>query len=138
MNNAVQLCYFEGPKYFFLSDQVPSLVYYSHIPLIAGTIIIAVMILLKGKSSYRLINKIFFYTLLAFALWVIFSLLFWSNNRSDVVMLVWGWTLAVEPLVYIGMLYLVQAIIGGSDISFNQKLVIGLLYLPVLVLLPTM
>ena len=102
--NIPALCDFDGPKYFLISDNVPSLVYYSHIPLILISFLIAIVIFIKGRN--RLSNQVLLYTLIPFGMWVFFSLLFWANNRSDVVMIAWALTLLVEPLVYIGGLYL--------------------------------
>lgn len=135
MQNPILLCDFPGPRYFFLSDQVPSLVYYSHIPLILGTLVVALLIYWKGK--HLLSNKVLLLTLTAFASWMVMSLLFWANNRSDIIMLAWGWTLLIEPLVYIGSLYFIKVFIDERDISFKQKLILGGLYLPVILILPT-
>lgn len=135
MQNPIPLCGFEAPKYFFLSDQVPSLVYYSHIPLILVSLSIALLIFFKSRSA--LSNKVLLFTLIAFSSWVTMSLLFWANNRSDIVMLVWRLTLLVEPLIYIGSLYFIKVIVDEKDTSFNEKLFMGLLYLPVILFLPT-
>lgn len=135
MQNLIALCHFEAPKFFLISDQVPSLVYYSHIPLILISSIIAFLIFIKGKKV--LSNKILLFTLVTFTCWVVMSLMFWANNRSDIVMLVWHWTLLLEPLIYIGSLYFIKVIIDEKDISFWEKMVISGLYLPVILLLPT-
>lgn len=76
-------------------------------------------------------------TLVPFAIWVLLSLIFWANNRSDIIMIAWALTLLVEPLIYIGGLYLIQVLIKERDISFKQKIAISLLYLPIVLLLPT-
>ncbi len=133
--NIIPLCDFGGAKYFLFSENVPSLVYYSHVPLIIISFSIAILMLFKLKKelSARILSFIF----ISFGLWMFFSLLFWANNRGDIVMTSWALTLLVEPLIYIGSLYLVQTLIKGDDISFQQKVVISLLYLPIILSLPT-
>lgn len=135
MMNTPALCNFEAAKYFLISSNVPSLVYYSHIPLILISLIIAIIIFLKDR--HKLSNQVLLFTLTPFVLWVFFSLLFWANNRSDIIMTAWALTLLVEPLIYIGGLYLFQVLVRERDISFLQKLIISLLYLPIILSLPT-
>lgn len=43
----------------------------------------------------------------------------------------------MEPIVYGGSLYLLYVLIDKKDMAFNSKLLFGLLYLPVILLLPT-
>lgn len=133
--NIPALCDFAGAKFLLISDRVPSLVYYSHIPLIIISIIIAFLIFFKDRK--KLSNQVLMSTLVPFAIWVLLSLIFWANNRSDIIMIAWALTLLVEPLIYIGGLYLIQVLIKERDISFKQKIAISLLYLPIVLLLPT-
>jgi len=135
MINPIVYCSFEGAKWFLFGPNVPNIIYYSHIPNIIISLILAFFILFQNRKA--LTNKILFFTILAFDSWVFFALAFWATNRSDMIMFTWLMDILVEPLVYIGALYLLYALIDKKDISFNKKLFLGLLYLPILIFLPT-
>ena len=135
MIGQLALCGFDGAHWLLFGPNVPPLIYYSHIPNIIISIFLAFYILFKNKKG--LSNKVLFYTILAFESWVFFALVFWATNRSDVVMFSWLMDILVEPLVYIGCLYLLYLIIDKKDISFGKKVLLGILYLPIPIFLPT-
>ncbi len=134
MENLSQ-CSMTNTGYFNATKDIPALVLYSHLPLIIISITIALLIIIKGRKV--LSNQILLIILIPFSLWVIFSLVFWACDRGDIIMTVWAFTLLVEPLIYIGGLYLIQVLIEERDISFYQKLTLAILYLPILVFLPS-
>lgn len=133
--NLPALCNEIFPKFLIFSSNVTPLVYYSHISVIVVSLIFAIFILIKGKKE--LLNRVLFFTLVPFILWVFFDLIFWAANRSDVIMFVWSITILVEPLVYIGAFYLIYLLTYKKDVPFKLKLIIGLLYLPVVIFTPT-
>jgi len=135
MTSQLAICNFEGAHWLIFGPNVPPLIYYSHIPNIIISVLLAFYILFKNRKV--LVNKILFYTIIAFELWVLFALIFWATNRGDMIMFAWLMDILVEPLVYIGCLYLLYVIFDKKDISFNKKLVLGVLYLPIALLLPT-
>ena len=128
-------CDFDGPAYFLFSSNVPPLVYYSHIPITVISLFLGFFVLLKNKKG--LPNKILFCLTLAFSAWVFLDSIFWATNRSDVIMFVWSLQILFEPTVYISALYLLHVQIRKQDISFEKKLLIAVLYLPVIILVPT-
>ena len=128
-------CDFDGPAYFLFSSNVPPLVYYSHIPITVISLFLGFFVLLKNKKG--LPNKILFCLTLAFSAWVFLDSIFWATNRSDVIMFVWSLQILFEPTVYISALYLLHVLIRKQDISFEKKLLIAVLYLPVIILVPT-
>ena len=129
------LCNFDGPTYLFFSSNVAPLVHYSHLPITIISLIIGFFILFQNRK--RLPNKILFCLTLAFSAWVFLDSIFWASNRSDVIMFVWSLQILFEPIVYISALYLLHVLIRKEDMSFNKKLIIALIYLPVIVLVPT-
>ena len=129
------ICNFEGAQWFLFGPNVPPLIYYSHIPNILIAVALALFILFKNKKE--LANRILFFTIIAFELWVFFALAFWATNRGEIVMFAWLMDILVEPLVYVGCLYLLYVLIDKKDISFNKKLILAILYLPVAIFLPT-
>ena len=52
-------------------------------------------------------------------------------------MFVWSLQILIEPLVHIGTFYLVYNLVLKQDVSFRTKVFWGLLYLPIIVLVPT-
>ncbi|MEX0917549.1 MAG: HAMP domain-containing sensor histidine kinase [Candidatus Paceibacterota bacterium] len=135
LSDIVRCEFLEPARLLFISGNVPPLVYYTHLPNIVFALFIAFLVLFKNKTA--LANRILFGTIMAFVFWVIFSLIFWATNRADLIMYGWLIDILVEPLVHIGVLYLLYVLITGHDLSFAKKLFFALLYLPVPLLLPT-
>ncbi len=129
------LCNFEGAHWLLFGPNVPPLIYYSHIPNIVISLFLAIYILFQNKKG--LSNRVLFFTILPFVAWVFFALIFWATNRSDIVMFAWLIDILVEPLVYIGALYLLYVLIDKKDISFSKKALLSILYIPIPLLLPT-
>jgi signal transduction histidine kinase len=129
------LCNFAGPHYLIFSENVPALVYYSHIPITILAFLVGLYVLFTNRAS--LANKVLFFITTAFSFWVFLDSVFWATNRSDVMMYVWSLQILFEPLVYAGMLYLLHVVVDKQDIGFNQKLIIALLCAPVIALVPT-
>lgn len=129
------LCNNVKPVYLFFSENVPSLIYYSHLPIALLSILLGIFVLSKNTKS--LSNILLFALTLSFSIWVFLDSIFWAANRSDVIMFVWLLQILFEPLVYISSLYLVMVVITGKDISFRKKLIIFFAFLPVIILLPT-
>src|SRR3989344_1267948 len=133
--STIALCNFESAKWLFFGPNVAPLVYYSHLPIAVISLFLAFYILFQNKKN--LANKILFVMIITFVAWVLMDSVFWASNRSDVIMLVWSLIVLIEPLVYIGSLYLLYVLIDKKDLSFNKKLALGLLYLPLIILAPT-
>lgn len=128
-------CDFEGPIYLLFSSNVAPLVHYSHIPITIISLVLGFFILFKNPKG--LPNRILFTLTLAFSAWVFLDSIFWATNRSDVIMFVWSLQILFEPIVYISALYLLYVLIKKEDMSFNRKLLIALIYLPVIIFVPT-
>ncbi len=133
--NLPALCNEIFPKFLIFSSNVTPLVYYSHISVMVVCSILAIFILIKGKKE--LLNKVLFFTLLPFILWIFLDSIFWAENRSSIIMFVWSMQILIEPLVYIGAFYLIYLLAYKKDVPFKLKLILGLLYLPVVIFTPT-
>lgn len=129
------LCNYPTPQFLFFSENVPTLVYYSHLPVIVIALLLGFFVYKRGENS--LPNKIMFYTLMAFAAWVLLDSIFWAANRSDIIMFVWSLQVLIEPAVHAGCLYLIQVLITKKDTSPQQKVLLFALYLPIILLVPT-
>ena len=135
MIQGLAVCSFEGARWLFFGSGVPLFVYYSHVPNIVLSLSLAFFVLFQNKKA--LPGKILFSTLIAFVVWAVFALMFWASNRSDVIMFAWSIDILVEPLVYMGVLYLLYVLIDKKDISFKKKLLPTALYVPIPALLFT-
>ncbi|HEX9609043.1 MAG TPA: HAMP domain-containing sensor histidine kinase [Candidatus Paceibacterota bacterium] len=135
MNSEVALCAWEGPQYLLFSEGVPAFVYYSHIPVFVVALFLAIFILVRSRKE--LPARILVFTIIPFALWVLFDQIFWASNRSDVIMFVWSAIILVEPLIHGGIFYLQYVLVRGQDLPFSYKLAIGALFLPLIVFVPT-
>jgi signal transduction histidine kinase len=124
-----------NPSFLFFSENVPSLVYYSHLPIIFISLVLGLVVYANGRKN--LPNQILFSMLIPFVFWVFLDSVFWASNRADVIMFVWTLQILLEPLVYIGALYLVYVLITKRDAPFVYKLGASLLYLPLAIITPT-
>lgn len=131
---AVATCDFDGPKFLLFND-IPSLVYVSHIPIFIIAFFLAFFVLRSGSKNFQ--NRAFFLAMVMFGIWVFLDSVFWAANRSDVIMFVWTMLVFVEPLVHMGMLYLVYVLSTGKDMPFRYKLMAILIFLPQFFLVPT-
>lgn len=129
------LCYFEAPYLLIFNSSVAPLVYYSHLPIFFVTILLAFFIIFKNKND--LASKILFVVFLSFAVWTLLDSIFWASNRSDVIMFVWSVILIVEPLIYVGALYLLYVFIEKKDLAFLYKALLFAIYLPIIIFVPT-
>lgn len=129
------ICDLAPAHWLLLGPNVPTLVYYTHLLNLAVSILFGIFVLFHNRKA--LSNKIFFFTILAFATWIFFALVFWANNAGDIIMFSWLMDILVEPLVHIGVFYLLYSLIAKKDLPFSLKLFFVLLYLPIPLFLPT-
>lgn len=127
-------CDFDPGQYLVIGPNVGPLQYYSHLPVIVLALALAFFVLFSNR---RLVGWVFFSTILSFVLWVFFDSVIWATNRSDVIMFMWSLQILIEPLVYFGSFYLLFLLLKGEDVPFRQKLVWSLLYLPLVLIVPT-
>lgn len=133
--NLPALCNFEGAKWLLFGSNVAPLVYYSHLPILTVAILLAFFVLFRNRKA--LPNKILFFTLAFFSLWVFLDSIFWASNRSDVIMFVWSVIILIEPLVYVNSFYLIYVLIEKRDLEFKYKVLLFLVYTPLIIFVPT-
>lgn len=129
------LCDFPNPYLLVFSENVPPLVHYSHLPISIIALLLGIFVLFKNFRG--LPNRGLFALTLSFAAWVLLDSVFWASNRGDVIMFVWSLQILFEPIIYISALYLLYTLVKKRDISFLSKLAIAILYLPVILFVPT-
>lgn len=128
-------CHSNNPIYLIFSENVPSLVYYSHIPIFIITLYIGIYFYFKNRN--KLINIVFFAITLFFSIWVILDLIFWASNKSDVIMFIWSTQILIEPMIHIDSLYLLYLLLYKKDVPLKFKIITFLFYIPIVILAPT-
>ncbi|MEK9153034.1 MAG: ATP-binding protein [Patescibacteria group bacterium] len=128
-------CPWTAPQYWLFSESVPRLVYYSHFLAIGVAMLAAIFVLWAGRKE--LPNRILFFTLFPFILWVFLDSIFWAANSSDVIMFVWSLQIIFEPLVYLGALYFFYVLLKKYDAPFWQKFLFILPYIPIAIAVST-
>ncbi len=113
---------------------VPSLLYYSHIPAGIIAFCFGLFVILKSRSVEA---KALFAIGIFFALWVFCDLLLWMSHDSRVIMFVWSLVNLLENFVSALTLYFVYIFLEKKDVLFRWKIFVGALFLPFLALLPT-
>jgi signal transduction histidine kinase len=128
-------CHSNNPIFLIFSENVPSLVYYSHIPIFIITLYIGIYFYFKNRN--KLINIVFFVITLFFSIWVILDLIFWASNKSDVIMFIWSTQILIEPMIHIASLYLLYLLLYKKDVPLKFKIITFLFYIPIVILAPT-
>jgi signal transduction histidine kinase len=128
-----QLCPWEGAKFLIYSSNVPTLLFYSHIPAIIIALLVGFLVFIKsGKSK---VGATLFVINILFSLWCIFDLILWATNKPSIVMFFWSMQILIEPLIYLLGFYMTYLFTKKQDLSFRLKLLVILLYSPVIILL---
>lgn len=135
MLNQSALCPWDNATYLLFSNNVPSLIYYTHVTALILSLLVGLFVYLNNRKN--LTNKILFFSLVPFLLWVFFNIIIWASNRSDLIMFLWSLQIMLEPLTYIGMFYLLYVFVNKHDVSAKTKIVAFLAYLPLLAIIPT-
>lgn len=128
------LCPWETSFWFF-SENVPQLLYYSHIPSIIAALVLGTLVFVKNRS--QVISKLLTTLLFIFTAWAILNILLWATNRADIVMFWWSLVVIIEPVIYAFAFYLFYLFTTGRYPSRSYNLMVGLVFIPLIVLLPT-
>ncbi len=110
----------------------PLLLYYSHIPTAAVSLLLALFVFVKNRKniSARLLLMLSIF----FSLWSYFDLIIWTTTDGSKIMFTWAYLGVIYMLIYVSAVYLFYSFLNGCDISLNKKLIFGMLLLPVIIL----
>ncbi len=126
------ICYlYPEPIYLFFASNLPELLYYSHIP--ASVIALLVGFFVFFNARHLLLNKLLFLISISFSLWVLISLISWTNVHSDFLLFVWTFFGVLSALISILSIYFIYVFLEKKDVSFKIKLVFLTLLAPVLI-----
>jgi len=119
-----------------LIDQAPlNWIYYSHFPSAIVSLLIGFFVFFKNRRS--LAAKILLGLSLTFSIWLFLSLVTWTSTDSGGTMTAWSLTGPLDILFFILSLYFVYVFIDKKDISFAKKIILGMLFLPIVIFAPT-
>ncbi len=113
---------------------IPHLLHYSHIPTICIAMFFAIFILTKNRT---LVSYVFFFMVSSFSLWVMGSYITWIGTDGSYIMFSWATLAIFDVLMYLSSVYFVYLFIDGKDISYFKKVILLILFIPVLFLFTT-
>lgn len=122
------------PKYLFFNEDTPTLVYYAHLSSFLVALLIGLFVYFKNKSL--LIGKVLLAIALVFSLHITSSLLMWTTNGSGLIFFLWSLYGITQVLLCYLAIYFFYVFTDQKDISFNKKLLLGVLFLPIILLAP--
>lgn len=126
---------YADPTLFFFSSDVPSFLYYSHIPTILLALIFAFFIAKAGSKTpgrWFLVGAMG-----AFALWVVSILVTWTHNDPSIITFAWGIYGALFGLTAYCLYIFYHTFSFGLYPSFKAHFFAAALLLPILVLTPS-
>src|SRR3990167_6079535 len=132
MNNSL-LCPWESPYLLVFSSNVPQLLYYSHLPVLAAAVLLSFAIY---RKSHDLASNVLTTVLGLFSFYALLDVLIWATNRSDIVHFLWSIQVMIEVLIFAASLYLVYLVINKRDSTLGIKLIFGAILVPFIVLIP--
>lgn len=113
----------------------PSLLYYSYLPIIVGSLLISLYVFVKDKKSLQ--SQLLLAMTLFFVLWVGNILVQWVGAYDSIVMFAWQMTALFEAGLYLSALYFAYVFLFRKDLSLTGKLALALPFLAILLVLPT-
>ncbi len=132
----IQICEWDTASYLIFSNNVfGKLVYYSHLLPLVVSLFLALFIFIKNPKS--LSSRWFFITTILLSVWLFSDLVLWASEKPSLIMFFWSLLVLIEPIIYVGMLFFVYAIVDKKSLSFNKKLIALGLLLPTVILTPT-
>jgi len=124
--------FFPAPFLFFISSDVPTLLYYSHVPIFFISIFVAVFVLIRERFS--LLSRALAIPLLLFDLWIICDLITWVNNSSDTIMFVWSFFGLLLVLISFSLFRFLYIFIKNKELPFYLYLIYFIVILPIILL----
>lgn len=128
-------CPWETASYYIYSSNIPTLFFYSHFPALIVALLAGFIVFYKTNKSK--IGVTLLAMTIMFSIWSLIDLVLWATNDPRIVMFAWSVQVLVEPLVYLLAFYLSYVFIKQKDLPFNLKILLVILYLPIIALLST-
>lgn len=124
-------CDWGTTSFLIFSENVPAFIYYSHLLPFLASLVLAFFVLVNNPRA--LLNRILFFVVLFFGLWVYFDLILWASPLPELVMFFWSAIVPIEMLMYASSFYLVLVLANNkNDISLKKKILIALFFIPII------
>src|SRR3989339_1366140 len=120
---------------FFDFSIAPTLLFYSYIPIIIIALFLSFFIFFKNR--YSLQSKLLLMITLSFSVWAFDQIVQWTAIYVSAVHFSWQIIVLFEMLVFIFTLYFTAVFLNKKDINFKYKLLLGAVFLPIVIFLPT-
>jgi signal transduction histidine kinase len=127
--------YYEQPTFLIFSNDVPGLLYYSHLPVSIIALMVGFFVLLSAPK--QLLNRLLFYITLCFAMWAGLNLITWTNIDSGTLLFAWSLLGIIQGLLSILCIYLVTVFLTQKDVGLLTKSSYLILLAPVLLFAPS-
>ena len=123
-----------APIFLIFSDTTPHLLYYSHLPAVLASLLLALLVYSRNRSlaGFSLLTIVGL-----FSVWNLIDLIVWTNTDSRIIMFTWSAMNLVSVLISAAMLHFSYVFLEGKDSPLWGKLLGGILLLPMIVLLST-
>jgi len=121
-------------SYFIFSDEVPRLLYYSHLPALILSVFIGLWVYRSIKKSLE--GKIFIVMSLIFSALSFCNLITWTNSNSQTISIFWFLTIELFNWLMFFLAYFFYVFVNHKDLRLFEKILgsIILLISPVLLL----
>lgn len=130
------ICYtFTEPLFLIFSKDLPSLLYYSHIPATAIALIVGFFVYFNGRKF--LLNRLLLLISVCFSLWTLCNLISWTNIHSSFILFTWSFFGILSSFISIFCIYFVYVFLTKEDVSLRIKTIFAALLAPVLLLAAT-
>jgi signal transduction histidine kinase len=121
-------------SYFLFSNEVPQLLYYSHLPALIVSIFVGLWVYIATKKSLE--GKIFLAMSLIFSALSFCNLVTWTNSNSQIISIFWFFTIELFNWLMFFLAYFFYVFINHKDLKLFEK-ILGLIILlisPILLL----
>lgn len=123
------------PLYFFFSPDVPSLLYYTHIPSIIIALLVGFFVFWHGRQF--LLNKLLLGISIFFSIWTIIALITWTNIHSEIILFFWSLLGLCSSFIAILSVYFIYVFLEKKDVSLYIKGIFLLLLTPIFLISST-
>lgn len=120
---------------FFNTNLAPALLYYSYIPIAILSLFIGLYVLIKGDQP--LLKRIFFLIFFNFFLIILNEIVTWIAIPVEALYFSWQMVILLEVVMYFLYFYLIYVFVYKHDLPFWNKVIMFLIFMPVIALLPT-
>ena len=100
MESIALSCHWDSARFFLFSGNVfDPLIYYSHFLPLTLSLLIGFFVLYTDRK--RLTNRMLFFVMLFFSVWVLLDAVLWATERPDVIMFAWSVQIFFDLLIYV-------------------------------------